>query len=85
MICRCEEVTARDIRQAVAFGCLGPNQLKAYTRCGMGPCQGRTCAPIAAEVIAAARGVSPADVEPLRPRFPTKPLRLEELATLQET
>ncbi|MBN8873859.1 MAG: FAD-dependent oxidoreductase [Rhodospirillales bacterium] len=85
VICRCEEVTARDIRQAVAFGCLGPNQLKAYTRCGMGPCQGRTCAPIAAEVIAAARGVSPADVEPLRPRFPTKPLRLEELATLQET
>ncbi|MBN8897697.1 MAG: FAD-dependent oxidoreductase [Rhodospirillales bacterium] len=85
IVCRCEEVTAGEIRRAVEFGCLGPNQLKAYTRCGMGPCQGRTCAPIAAEVIAAARHMPPHHIEPLQPRFPTKPLRLEELATLQET
>ena len=84
-VCRCEEVTAGEIRQAVRFGCLGMNQLKAYTRCGMGPCQGRTCATIAAEVIAEARALPVPDVEPLRTRFPTKPLRLAELVALSET
>ncbi|MDR3537868.1 MAG: NAD(P)/FAD-dependent oxidoreductase [Acetobacteraceae bacterium] len=84
MVCRCEEVTAGDIRQAVRFGCLGMNQLKAYTRCGMGPCQGRTCATIAAEVIAEARGLPVPDIEPLRTRFPIKPLRLAELVDFAE-
>lgn len=84
LICRCEEVTAGEIRDAVRHGCLGMNQLKAYTRCGMGPCQGRTCSTIAAEVIAAARACPVSVVEPLRTRFPTKPLRLQELAALTE-
>jgi NADPH-dependent 2,4-dienoyl-CoA reductase/sulfur reductase-like enzyme len=84
LVCRCEEVTAGEIRQAVRFGCLGPNQLKAYTRCGMGPCQGRNCTPIAAEVIAEARSLPVSQIEPLRPRFPTKPLRLAELVALSE-
>eukprot|EP01037_Dinobryon_pediforme_P002108 gene2108-2145_t len=41
IICRCEEVTAGDIRARAAVGRSGPNQLKAFTRAGMGPCQGR--------------------------------------------
>ena len=40
MVCRCEEVTAGQIREAVSLGAVGPNQLKSYTRCGMGPCSG---------------------------------------------
>ena len=33
------------LRKALAgMGCSGPNQAKAFTRCGMGPCQGRFCA-----------------------------------------
>ncbi len=84
MVCRCEEVTAGDIRHAVRFGCLGMNQLKAYTRCGMGPCQGRTCGTIAAEVIAEARHLPVPEIEPLRTRFPIKPLRLAELVDLTE-
>ena len=82
LVCRCEEVSAGAIRQAAALGCLGLNQLKAFTRCGMGPCQGRVCAPTAAEVMAAARGVSVEQIEPLRTRFPTKPLTVGELAGL---
>lgn len=82
VVCRCEEVSAGRIREAVGLGCLGLNQLKAFTRCGMGPCQGRMCAATAAEVVAAARGVPVGQVEPLRMRFPTKPLTLGELASL---
>ena len=83
LVCRCEDVTAADIRKAAATGCQGMNQLKAYTRCGMGPCQGRTCAPVAMEVLAAARGVPVSAIEPLRTRFPTKPVPVGDLLSME--
>jgi hypothetical protein len=58
------------------------NQLKAYTRCGMGPCQGRMCGPVGIEVLAEAMAVPVAAVEPLRTRFPTKPVTVGELTGL---
>ena len=82
LICRCEDVTAAQIRQAARAGCQGMNQLKAYTRCGMGPCQGRTCGPIALDVLAAAKGLPPSALEPLRTRFPTKPVPVGALLDL---
>jgi NADPH-dependent 2,4-dienoyl-CoA reductase/sulfur reductase-like enzyme len=82
LVCRCEEVTAGAIRHAAHTGCQGMNQLKAYTRCGMGPCQGRMCAPVAIEVLAEARGVPVSATEPLRTRFPTKPVTVGELTRL---
>jgi NADPH-dependent 2,4-dienoyl-CoA reductase/sulfur reductase-like enzyme len=84
ILCRCEEVTAGRVREAVSLGCLGANQLKSFTRAGMGPCQGRMCGPSVAAVIAASRGVPVQQVEPYRLRFPTKPLTLGELAALHE-
>jgi NADPH-dependent 2,4-dienoyl-CoA reductase/sulfur reductase-like enzyme len=82
LICRCEEVSAGQIRDAVKLGCQGLNQLKAFTRCGMGPCQGRMCGTSVAEVLAGARGVHPREVEPYRTRFPARPLTVGELADL---
>lgn len=82
IVCRCEEVTAGQIRDAASLGCLGLNQLKSFTRCGMGPCQGRMCGSTAAEVLAAARGVPVAAIEPYRTRFPTKPVTVGELAAM---
>jgi len=82
IVCRCEEVKAAEIVAAVAEGCTGPNQLKAFTRCGMGPCQGRLCGLTVTELIAAARGVSPAEVGYYRLRPPVKPVTLAELAGL---
>jgi NADPH-dependent 2,4-dienoyl-CoA reductase/sulfur reductase-like enzyme len=82
IVCRCEEVTARDIAEAVALGCPGPNQMKAFLRCGMGPCQGRMCGLTVTELIAAARGVSPQEVGYYRIRPPVKPITVGELAAL---
>lgn len=81
-LCRCEEVTAGSVRAAAGLGCLGTNQLKAFTRAGMGLCQGRVCGPLLHAALTEARGVPGGDVDPLRTRFPTKPLTLGELATL---
>jgi len=78
--CRCEEVTVGQIRRAVRLGAPGPNQLKAFTRCGMGPCQGRICGPIVGAVIAEARGMPIRDIGTYRPRAPYKPITVGALA-----
>jgi NADPH-dependent 2,4-dienoyl-CoA reductase/sulfur reductase-like enzyme len=80
IVCRCEEVSARQIGDAVRQGCTGPNQLKSFLRCGMGPCQGRFCGLTVTELIASARGVPPGEVGYYRLRFPVKPITLGELA-----
>jgi bacterioferritin-associated ferredoxin len=81
-VCRCEEVTAGQIVDTVALGCTGPNQMKAFLRCGMGPCQGRECGLTVTELIAQARGVSPQEVGYYRLRPPVKPITLGELGSL---
>lgn len=83
-VCRCESVTARQLRDAVRLGAMGPNQVKAFTRCGMGPCQGRMCGLSAAEIIAAARGVSMSETGVFNVRAPLKPMSLTEFASLDK-
>jgi NADPH-dependent 2,4-dienoyl-CoA reductase/sulfur reductase-like enzyme len=85
IVCRCEEVTAQQIVDTVALGCSGPNQMKSFLRCGMGPCQGRMCGLTVTELIANARGVSPAQTGYYLLRFPIKPITLGELAALPQT
>jgi NAD(P)H-nitrite reductase large subunit len=43
IICRCEDITLTEIRQAIADGCKTIDEIKRVTRATMGPCQGRTC------------------------------------------
>ncbi|OCK53582.1 NAD(P)/FAD-dependent oxidoreductase [Bradyrhizobium sp. LMTR 3] len=85
IVCRCEEVTANDILDAVAIGATGPNQLKAYRRTGMGPCQGRLCGLTVTELMAEARGKSPQEIGYYRLRAPVKPITLSELAAVAKT
>jgi bacterioferritin-associated ferredoxin len=82
VVCRCEEVTAKQVVETVALGCLGPSQMKSFLRCGMGPCQGRLCGLTVTELIAETRGVPPAEVGYFRLRPPVKPISLAELASL---
>lgn len=82
IVCRCEEVPASRIEALIAQGVLGPNQLKFFMRCGMGPCQGRLCGLTVTEMFAAAQGVSPAEVGHYRLRTPIKPVTVAEIASL---
>jgi NADPH-dependent 2,4-dienoyl-CoA reductase/sulfur reductase-like enzyme len=52
VVCRCEGVTRAEIEAALDDGAADMNQLKQFTRCGMGPCQGRVCGEAAAELVA---------------------------------
>ena len=82
IICRCEEITAGQVRDVARRGCQGPNQAKSFLRAGMGPCQGRMCGNAVSELIAAERGVSVDDVGYFRIRPPLKPVTLGELAAM---
>jgi sarcosine oxidase subunit alpha len=46
IVCRCERVTAGEIRETIREGVTDINQLKALTRAGKGACGSKTCRPI---------------------------------------
>ncbi len=78
VVCRCEDVTRAEIDAVLVAGASDLNQLKARTRCGMGPCQGRVCAPMAAALAA----LHPHVAAPPRPWTVRPPLRAVPIADL---
>jgi NADPH-dependent 2,4-dienoyl-CoA reductase/sulfur reductase-like enzyme len=75
LICRCECVSVGELRQIVQqTGAREANRAKAFSRVGMGRCQGRYCGHAAAEVIAHQANVPLQEVGRLRGQAPVKPL-----------
>lgn len=79
IVCRCEDVTRADIDEAARQGARDMNQLKAWTRCGMGPCQGRTCGDVAGALLAQHTG-SRESAGVFTGRAPLRPVSLAEVA-----
>ena len=83
IVCRCEEISAGDIRQSILAGASGHRQIKTSLRTGMGPCQGRLCdATVRGILCASSRTTTIARIAPPRARSPIKPVTLRELAAL---
>ena len=70
LICRCEDVTRRDLEKYGDW-----RGAKLQTRCGMGPCQGRVCG-------AATEFLFGWGADSVRP--PAVPVRLDSLAAAGE-
>mgnify|MGYP003145951565 CR=1 FL=1 len=81
VVCRCEEVTLGEIDAALEGGDVGIGALKRATRLGMGRCQGRYCAPVAAEILARRTGRPVAELSFFAPRGPLKPIPIGAIAT----
>jgi NADPH-dependent 2,4-dienoyl-CoA reductase/sulfur reductase-like enzyme len=79
VVCRCEEVAADQLLDALARGPASVDAVKAGTRAGMGRCQGRNCLGTVADLVARARGCLPPDLAYPRPRPPARPVRLGDL------
>lgn len=77
IVCRCEEVTLRELKEAIAHGAATSRQLKLATRAGMGFCQGRTCRPFVEALAAGAPQSAPL---PLAHRPPVRPVTFGTLA-----
>ncbi|WP_198649902.1 NAD(P)/FAD-dependent oxidoreductase [Zobellella maritima] len=84
LLCRCEGISLGRVRGLAAQHNLDMNGLKAFSRCGMGPCQGRQCGPQAAMVLAAKQGREVGELGVFTPRWPAAPLTLAQLASLAE-
>lgn len=79
VVCRCEDVTRAEIDAAAFDGARDLNQLKAWTRCGMGPCQGRSCGDVAGALLARHAGGREA-VGCFTGRAPLRPVSLADVA-----
>jgi len=80
VICRCEEITKKEIQDVIRNGIGTLNGIKRITRAGMGLCQGQTCQRLVGQILSEELGFSPAEVEPTTARGPVRPLRLEVFA-----
>ncbi len=79
VVCRCEDVTRAEIDAAVDAGATQIDQLKHFTRCGMGPCQGRSCADTVQELMAARLGAAREAIGQWTGRPPLRPVPLGEV------
>jgi len=80
VICRCEEITRGEIKDAIRNGIHSLNGIKRITRAGMGLCQGQTCQRLVARILTEELGLAAADIDPTTARGPVRPLRLEVFA-----
>ncbi len=75
-VCRCEGLTRATLDTAITAGARTLADLKAMTRCGMGPCGGRVCGEAAAMLICAATGLSRETIGQPSARPPLRPVPL---------
>lgn len=79
IICRCEDITLDQIREKIAQGKHSLEEIKRSCRCGMGPCQGRTCVPLIANEISKATGRPISEIPLPNFRPPTTPIKMSSL------
>lgn len=79
-VCHCEDVTAKDLRRAVAEGFDDVEIAKRYTTVTMGPCQGRLCHLASIRVLAQATGSGEAALGTTTARPPWTPTPLGAFA-----
>jgi NAD(P)H-nitrite reductase large subunit len=85
LICRCENVRLQDLEAALADGQPSIGTLKRRTRLGMGACQGRYCAPVAAAMIAKRDGNAVDELSFFAPRIPLKPISIADMLKTSES
>lgn len=76
IVCRCEDLTLERLRELIANGYTSLDELKRITRCGMGPCQGRTCRPLIERELASLTNTPVGDQPVATFRQPSKPIKL---------
>lgn len=84
IVCRCEDITKEEILESIDQGYTTLEELKRVLRCTMGPCQGRTCIPLIARLVAEKTGKSVADVSRPVTRSPLQPLPVVTFAGEEE-
>lgn len=83
-LCRCEDISVEEVREAIRDGYRDVESLKRFTAYGTGPCQGKECIPLALALLSEETGLPPESLEPPTLRSPVMPVSLGALARLEE-
>jgi NAD(P)H-nitrite reductase large subunit len=79
IICRCEEITEDEIISAIRDGATTVDEVKKFTRAGMGLCQGRTCRRTVEKILARELNKKVEDVKTSSYRAPVRPVKMHVL------
>jgi NADPH-dependent 2,4-dienoyl-CoA reductase/sulfur reductase-like enzyme len=79
LVCRCEELTLRQVTAGIDHGGVNPRTLKVATRIGMGPCQGRMCWPAMTRRLSRQTGCPVELIGPPGVRPPCAPITIGDL------
>jgi len=79
IICRCSDVTLKDIRNLIKNGYGTIDEIKRITRAGMGPCQGRTCSQLILREIANYTGKNIAELDVCTSRPPVAGIKIKQI------
>jgi NAD(P)H-nitrite reductase large subunit len=85
IICRCEEITKGEIRQAVHDGMFNVHEIRRFLRAGMGLCQGQTCGKLVKALVARELGVPQSELDDATARAPTRPIEMRVFGREGET
>ena len=80
IICRCEEITLGEIKEAIAQGARDITGIRRRTRAGMGLCQGRTCEGLILRLLRQATELEQGQLQPNTARPPVLPVTFGTLA-----
>ena len=81
LICRCNEVSIKEIKEAIKNGAVTVKDVKRRTRAGMGLCQGRTCGMTIARIIANKLKIPIEQVERDTQRIPVRPVKIKNISS----
>jgi bacterioferritin-associated ferredoxin len=80
IVCRCSDVTLKELRDLIAEGYTDYNEIKRITRIGMGPCQGKTCTQIVLRELSQATGKPAAEIKNQNNRPPVVGVKFKLIA-----
>lgn len=80
IVCRCRDVTVKDIENAIDEGYDSIELLKRKTKVSTGTCQGRTCLTLVRRILAKKTGKDIKEMDLPRDRFPINPIPLRFMA-----
>jgi len=80
IICRCSDVTLKEVRDLIKEGYVTYDEIKRITRIGMGPCQGKTCGQLVMREIALSTGQNVKDINFQTTRPPVVGVKLGLIA-----